>query len=270
MLRACKLVAVVVSTVALFCMLSSAAVAQVISEVPIEDIQSANQYIDDLSTPGLTLQAESDPVAGGAVTAKPGESPWLMDQQQFDPEAPSAQIANEDEPITEANQSLIEGNLNTIAPVQEALALTGTESATNELVMGVPETSSSTPEPSAASDASSTTSKPVARDSIDSIDSTWRYKLPLGIYERQLFGLGIIVLTFVLSGFIVSWRLTHACVSVLDNIRGKSKQTDYTRAAKQKSSMLRADRTTGVSRHCRRHCVKHTPRRRDHRKHKDL
>src|SRR5215211_8030638 len=128
MQRACKLVAVVVPPVALFCMLSSAAVAQVISEVPIGDIQSANQYIDDLSTPGLTLQAESDPVAGGAVTAKPGESPWLMDQQQFDPEATSAQIANEVEPIIEPNQSSIEGNLNTIAPAQEALALTETES----------------------------------------------------------------------------------------------------------------------------------------------
>src|SRR5215212_4180788 len=263
MQRACKLVAVVVSTVALFCMLSSAAVAQVISEAPIEDIQSANQYIDDLSTPGLTLQAESEPVAGGAVTAKPGESPWLMDQQQFDPEATSAPIANEVEQITEANQSVIEGNLNTIAPVKETVALTGTESATNKPVMEVPETSSSTPEPSAASYASSTTSEPVDRDSIDSIDSTWRSKLPLGIHERHLFGLGIIVLSFFLSGFIVLWRLTHARVSVLDNIRGKSKQTDHTRAAKQKSSVLRADRTTAVSRHCRRHCVKHTPRRRD-------
>ena len=76
--RAWKLVAVVVSTVPLFCTLSGAAVAQ--AQVPVEDIQSANQYIDDLSTMGLNLQAESEPVAGGAATAEPGDPPWLGDQ----------------------------------------------------------------------------------------------------------------------------------------------------------------------------------------------
>src|ERR671921_836707 len=168
MLRACKLVAVVVSTVALFCMLSSAAAAQGIAEVPVEDIQSANQYIVDLSTPGLTLQAESEPVAGGAVTAKPGESPWLMDQQQFDPEATAAQIVNEVEQISEANQPLMEGDLSTVAPVQEPLPPTGAESATIEPVTEVPEIiSSSTPEKAAASNASSTTSDPVASEPID-------------------------------------------------------------------------------------------------------
>ena len=77
-------------------MLSGAAVAQDITEVPVEDIQGANQYIADLSTTGdTTLQAESEPVAGGAVTAKPSESPWLMEQQRFGPEATLAvQIPN--------------------------------------------------------------------------------------------------------------------------------------------------------------------------------
>ena len=267
MQRASKLVAVVVSTVALFCMLSGAAAAQGIAEVPVEDIQSANQYIVDLSTPGLTLQAESEPVVGGAVTAKPGESPWLMDQQQFDPEATAAQIANEVEQISEANQPLMEGDLSTVAPVQEPLPPTGAESDTIEPVTEVPEISSSTPEESAASNASSTTSEPVASDPID---GTWRFKPSLGINERQLLGLGIVILSFVLPGLIVSWKLSHARVSVLDIIRGKSKQTHPARAAKQKSSMLRAEWTTDVPRRCRRHCVKHTPCRRHRRKHKDL
>ena len=269
MQRASKLVAVVVSTVALFCMLSGAAAAKGIAEVPVEDIQSANQYIVDLSTPGLTLQAESEPVAGGAVTAKPGESPWLMDQQQFDPEATAAQIANEVEQISEANQPLMEGDLSTVAPVQEPLPLTEAESDTIEPVTEVPEVSSSTPEePAANIAASSTTSEPVASDPID---GTWRFKPSLGINERQLLGLGIVILSFVLPGLIVSWKLSHARVSVLDIIRGKSKQTHPARAAKQKRSMLRAEwTTTDVPRRCRRHCVKHTPYRRHHRKHKDL
>src|SRR5215212_8774971 len=135
MQRACKLVAVGLPTVALFCMLSSAAVAQRIAEVPVEDIQSANQYIDDLSTPGLTLQPESEPVAGGAVTAKPSESPWLMDQQRFDPEATPAQATNEVEQISAgANQSLMESDSSTIAPVQEPLLPTAAEIATIEPV----------------------------------------------------------------------------------------------------------------------------------------
>ena len=265
--RAGKLVAVVLSTVALFCMLSGAAAAQTIADVPVEDIQSANQYIEDLWTPGLTLQAESEPVAGEAVTAKPAEAPWLMDQQQFDPEATPAQSANEVEQISEANQPLMEGDFSTITLVQEPLPPTGAESATIEPVTEGPEISSSTPEEAAASNASPTTSEPVASAPID---GTWRFKPPLGLHERQLRGLGIIVLTFILSGLIVSWKLSHARVSVLDNIRGKSKQTHHTRVAKQKSSMPRAERTTDVSRRCRRHYVKHTPHRRDHRKHKDL
>jgi len=236
--------------------------------VPVEDIQSANQYIVDLSTPSLTLQAESEPVAGGAVTAKPGESPWLMDQQQFDPEATSVQIANEVEQISEANQPLVEGDLSTVAPVlQEPLPPTWAESAAIEPVTEVPEISSSTPEVSAASNTSTTTSEPVASDPID---GTWRFKPPLSINERQLLGLGIIILSFVLPGLIVSWKLSHARVTVLDVIRGKSKPTHPTRAARQKSSMLRAEWTTDVPRRCRRHCVKHPPHRRHHRKHKDL
>jgi hypothetical protein len=259
--RAWKLVAVVGLTVTLFCMLSGVAMAQSRAEVPVEDIQSANQYIDDLSTTGgLTLQAESGPVAGGAVTAKPGESPWLMDQQRFDPEATPAQIANEFEQISKTNQPLMEGDLSTIAPVQEPLPPTAAESATIEPVTEVPEISSSTTEEPVASNASSTTSEPVASDPID---GTWRFKPPVGKYERQLLGLGIMFLSFVLPGLIVSWKLSHARVSILDIIRGKSKQTHHTRVAEPKSSMLRAERTLNVPRRFRRHCVKHTPRRRD-------
>jgi hypothetical protein len=265
--RAWKLVAVVVSMVTLFCMLSGAAVAQGITEVPLEDIQSANQYIDDLSTTGLTLQAESEPVAGGAVTAKLGESPWLVDQQRFDPEDTPAQIANEVEQPSEANQPLMKSDLSTIAPVQESSPPTAAESATIEPVTEVPVISSSTPEEPVASNASSTTSEPVASDPIDSI---WRFKPPLGIYERQLLGLSILVLSFVLPGLIVSWKLSHARVSILGTIRGESKRTHHTRAAEPKSSMLRAEWTTEVSRRCRRHCVKHAPRRRDHRSHQGL
>src|SRR5215208_2120871 len=265
--RAGKLVAVVLSTVALFCMLSGAAVAQTIAEVPVEDIQSANQYIDDLWTPSLTLQAESEPIAGEAVTAKPAESPWMMEQQQFESEATPAQSANEVEQISEASQPIMEGDLSTIAPVQEPLSPTGAESARIEPVTKGPEIGSSTPEKAAASNASSTTSESVASEPID---GTWRFTPPPGIYERKLIGLGLIVLSFILSGLVVSWKLSHARVSVLDKIRGKSTQTHHTRVAKQKSSMPRAERTTDVSRRCRRHYVKHTPHGRDHRKHKDL
>ena len=265
--RAWKLVAVVVSTVPLFCALSGAAVAQGITEVPVEDIQSANQYIDDISTPGPNLLAESEPVAGEAVTAEPGESPWLMDQQRFDPEATPAQLANEVEQISEANQPLMEGGLSTIAPVQEPLPPTAAESAKIEPVTQAPTITSSTPEGPAASDASSTTSEPVASDPQD---GTWRFKPALGIYERQLLGLGIIILSFVLPALIVSWKLSRARVSILDIIRGRSEQAHHTRAAEPKSSMLRAERSTDVARRCRRHCVKHSHHRRDHRKHKDL
>src|SRR5215204_2021253 len=162
--RAGKLVAVVLSTVALFCMLSGAAVAQTIAEVPVEDIQSANQYIDDLWTPSLTLQAESEPVAGGAVTAKPAESPWLMEQQQFESEATPAQSANEVEQISEASQPIMEGDLSTIAPVQEPLSPTGAESATIEPVAEGPEISSSTPEKFAVSSAASTPGQSASRE----------------------------------------------------------------------------------------------------------
>ena len=82
---------------------------------------------------------------------------------------------------------------------------------------------------------------------------------------RQLLGLVIIVLSFVLPGLIVSWKLSHARVSILDIIRGKPKQAHPTRAAEPKNSMLRAEWTTDVPRRCRRHRVKYTPRRRDHR-----
>lgn len=252
--RALKLVAVVVLTAALFCMLSGAAVAQDLAEVPVEDIQSVNQYIDDLSTTSIALQPESEPVAGGAVTAKPGEYPWLMDQQQFDPEATPLQSANEVEQISEANQPLTEGDLSTIAPVQEPLPPTAAKSATIEPATEVPEVSSSTPEVPAASIASSTTSEPMASAPID---GTWRSTPPEGIYERRLLGLGIIVLCCcVLPGLIVLWKLSHARMSILDINRVKSKQTHHIRAAEPKSSMLRA--------------VKHTPRRRDHRINKDL
>jgi hypothetical protein len=251
-------------------MLSGAAVAQDITEGPVQDIQGANQYFADLSTTGLTLQAESEPVAGGAVTAEPSESPWLMDQQGFGPEAAPAQIANEVEQISEANQPLMESDLSAIAPVQEPIPPTRAESATIEQFTEVPEISSPTREASAAaaSNASATTSELGASDLTD---GTWSFKPPLGIYERQLFGMGIIVLTFVLAGFIVLWKLSLARVSVLDIIRGKSKQTYYhTREAKLKSSMLRAQWATDVPRRQRRHRVKHAPRRRDHRKYKDL
>ena len=269
--RAWKLVAVVVPTVTLLCTLSGAAVAEGIAEgiaeVPVEDIQSAKQYLDDLSTTGLTLQAGSEPVAGGVATAEPRESPWLMDHQPFDPEVTPAQIANDVEQISEANQPLMEGDLGTIAPVQEPLPPTAAESATIEPVTQAPEISSPTPDEPAATNASSTTSKPVASDPKD---GTWRFKPPLSVYERQLLGLGIIVLSFVLPGLIVTRKLSHARVSILDLIRGNPKQTHHTRAAEPKSSVLRAEWTTDVPRHCRRHCVKHTPHRRDHRKHKDL
>ncbi len=266
--RAWKLVAVAVSTGTLFCTLSGAAVAQVIAEVPVEDLQSTNQYVDDFSTTGPNLRAEPEPVAGGATIAGPGGLPWLMDQQRFDPEATPAQIANEVEQISEANQPLVEGGLSTIAPVQEPLPPTAAESAKIEPVTQAPKITSPTPEGPAASDASSTTSEPVASDPQG---GTWRFKPALGIHERQLLGLGIIVLSFVLLGLIVSRKLSHARVSILDIIiRGKPKQAHPTRAAEPKSSMLRAERTTDVAWRCRRRCAKHTPRRRDHRKHKDL
>ena len=264
--RAWKLVAVVASTVALFCTLSGVAVAQAVAEVPLEDIPSANQYIDDLSTTGVTPQAESEPAARIVATAEPGESPWLMDQQRLDPEATPAQIADEVEQISEANRPPMEGDLSTIAPFQEPLPPTSAESAKIEVVTQAPEDSSSTPEEPAPSNASSTTMEPVASDPKD---GTWRFKPPLGIHERQLLGLGILVLSFVLSFFIVSWKFSHTRVSILDIIRGKSNQTHHTRAAKPKSSMLRAQRTTYVPGRCRRHCAKHTPRRRDHRIHRD-
>jgi hypothetical protein len=193
-----------------------------------------------------------------------------MDQQGFGPEAAPAQIANKVEQISEeANQPLMESDLSAIAPVQEPLPPTRAESATIEQFTEVPEISSPTQEASAAaSNASATTSEPGVSDSID---STWRFKPSLGIYERQLLGLGIIVLSFVLAGLIVLWKLSPACVSVLDIIRGKSKQTYYhTRAAKPKSSMLGAQWITDMPRRQRCHCVKHGPRRRDHRKYKDL
>jgi hypothetical protein len=56
----------------------------------------------------------------------------------------------------------------------------------------------------------------------------------------------------------VLWKLSHGYESVLDIIMGKSKQ------------MLLAERTTDAPRSYRRHRVKNNPRRRDHRKHKDL
>jgi hypothetical protein len=266
--RAWKLVAVVASTVPLFCTLSGAAVAQGIAGEPVEDIQSANQYVDDLSSADLNLlQAESAPVAGGAATAEPGDPPRPMDQQRLDPEAAPAQIANEIEQISEANQPLMEGDSSTIAPVQEPLPPTAAESAKIEPVTQAPENSSPTPEEPAANNASSTTSEPVASDTIG---GTWRFTPPLGLYGRQLLGLGIIVVSFVLPGLIVSWKLFRARVSILDIIRGKSKRIHRTRAAEPKSSVLRAVWTTDVPRRCRRHRAKHTPRRRDHRKHKDL
>ena len=160
----------------------------------------------------------------------------------------------------------MEGDLSTIAPVQEPLPPTVVESATIEPVTEAPEISSSTPEGPAASNASSTTSEPVASDPIE---GTWRFNPPLGTYERQLLGLGIIVLSFVLPGLIVARKWSRARVSILDIIRGKPKQTRRTRTAEPKSSMLRAEWTTGVARRCRRHSVKHTPRRQDHRKHKE-
>jgi hypothetical protein len=256
---------VVVSTLALFFMLSGAAVAQDIPEVPVEDIQSAKQYIDDLSTTDLTLQASSEPAVGEVVTAKPSEAPWLTDQQRGDPEATSAQIANEVEQISEANQPLMEDDLSTIAPVQEPLPTTGTESVTVEPVADVPEISSSTPEGADANSASATTSEPVASDPID---GTQRFKPPPGINERQLLGLEIIVVSFVLPGLIVLWNRPPVRVGVLDIIRDKSKQTHHIPAAEPKSSRLRAERITAVSRRCRRHCAMHVPRRRDHRKYK--
>lgn len=265
--RAWKLVAVVASTVALFCTLSGAAVAQSMAEVPLEDVQSGNQYIDDLSTTGLILQAESEPVAGGAPTAEPGDPPWLGDHRRFGPEATPAQIADEVEQIAEANQPLMEGDLGTIPPFQEPLLPTAAESAKFEPVTQAPEISSPTPEEPAASNASSTTMEPIASDPIG---GTWRFKATLGTYERQLLGLGIIVLSFVLPGLIMSWKLSHARVSILDIIRCKSKRTHHIRVAEPKSSVFRAKRNTDVPRRCRRHCVKHTLRRRDHRKHKDL
>jgi hypothetical protein len=258
---------VVVSTVTLFCTLSGAAVAQGIAEVPLEDIQSANQDIDDLWTTGLTPQAESESAAGGAVTAEPGDPPWPMDQQRFDPEATPAQIANEVEQISEANQPLTEGDLGTIAPVQEPLPPTAAEPATIGPVTQAPENSSSTPEEPAAGNASSITSEPVASDPKD---GTWRFEPPLDTHERQLLGLGIIVLSFVLPGLIVLRKLSRARASILDIVGGKSKQSHHARAAEPKSSALRAGWTTDVPRRCRRYRVKHTPRRRDRRKHKDL
>jgi hypothetical protein len=162
----------------------------------------------------------------------------------------------------------MESDLSAITPVQEPLAPTRAESATIEPVTEVPEISSPTLEEPAASNASARTSELGVSDSID---GTWRFKPPLGIYERQLLGLGIIVLSLVLAGLIVLWKLSPACVSVLNIIRGKSKQIYYhTRAAKPKSSMLRTQWTTDMPRRQRRHCVKHAPRRRDHRKYKDL
>jgi hypothetical protein len=267
--RAWKLVAVVVSAVALFCLLSGEAVAQGIAEVPEEDIQNANQYIDDLSTTGPTLQPQSEPVAGGAVTAKPGESPWLMDQQRFDPEATPAQTTNEVEQIfAGANQSLMEGDSSTIAPVQEPLLPTAAETATIEPVTEVPEISSSTPEEPTASNASWATSESVASDPVD---STWRSKPPLSIYERRLLAVGVLVLTFGLVGLIGLWKLYHVHpVSFPDIIRGISKQSSHTRVAELKSITLCAPRTTDVARRCRDHRVKRTSPRRDHRKHKDL
>jgi hypothetical protein len=248
-------------------MLSGAAVAQDMAEVPLEDIQSANHYVDGLSTTGLTPQAGSEPVAGGAVAAEPGESPWPMDQQRFGSEATPAQIADEVELISEANQPLVEVDSSTIAPVQEPLPPPAAESATIEPVTEVLEISSATPEEPAASNASSTTSEPVAGDPTDGMG---RFDPPLGIHERQQLGLGIIGLSCVLPGLIVAWKLSHARVSILDIIRGNSERTHRTRAAEPKSSMLRAECTTDVPRRCRRHRHKAYPRRRDHRKHKDL
>ena len=141
------------------------------------------------------------------------------------------------------------------------------ESATIEPVTQAPEISSPTPEEPAAGNASSTTSEPVASDTIV---GTWRFKPSVGIYERQLLGLGILALSFGLPGLIVAWKLSRARVSILDIIWGKLERTRHARAAEPKSSMLRAEWTTGVAGRCRHHCVKHTPRRRDHRNHKDL
>jgi hypothetical protein len=259
-----KLLAVGASSIgALFCVLPGVAVAQDIAEVPAEGIQSADQYPYDLPTTDMTSQSASDPAAGAVVTFTPSDSVWAISQER--PEATPTQITYEVERISEAIRTPMGDNPNPIAPGQELMPPTVVEPATSE-----PAASEATMEEPGTSD--STTKESVASESVDATLS-FKSALSLGMTERQLRGLGVIILTMVLAVLIV-WKQPMRHFALVSGLTvtggGKSKRTHRARASDSKGKLLRRGGATDIHNPPRRCFSQRASRRREHRRRKGV
>lgn len=259
-----KLLAVGASSIGvLLCVLPSAAVAQDIAEVPAEGMQSADQYPYDLPTTDMTSQFASDPAAVAVETFTPSDPIWAISPER--PEATATQIPDEVESISQANPTLMGDNPDPIASGQELMPPTVVEPATkepaaSEATMAEPETGDSTTKESAAS---------------ESVDAALAFKSPLilGMTERQLCGLGIIILTIVLSVLIV-WKQPMRPSPLLRAIvvtGGKPKGTHRARVSDLRGRLLRRGGATGIHSSSRRCFSQRASRRtREHRRRKGV
>jgi hypothetical protein len=259
-----KLLAVEASTIGiLLCVLPGVTVAQDIAEVPVEGIQSADQYPYDLPTTDMTSQFASDPAAEVVVTFTPSEPIWAISQEH--PEATPTQIPDEVERISETNPTLMGDNPDPIAPGQELMPPTVVEPVTNEpaaseATMAEPGTGDSTTKESAAS---------------ESEDAALGFKLTLnlGMSERQLGGLGVIILTIVLAVLIV-WKQPmrpSPLLRVMVVTGGKSKGTHRARVSDPRGRLLRRGGATDIHSSSRRCFSQRASRRtREHRRRKGV
>jgi LysM domain len=180
---------------AILLVLSGVAEAQDAASVVNEDSQSANQNT------GVTVPGGASESATRWVV-KPGDSLWTIAREQLQPDATPEQIGYETERIIELNQNLLGTNPEMLLPGQELLLAPLAEPAAAAVE---PEAAAepTSPEPAAAAAepaaAAAAAAEPVAAP-------VERFPTPNNIEQRRLLGLGILLLTFVVTILMV-WKL---------------------------------------------------------------
>jgi LysM repeat protein len=158
--------------------------------------------IAQLATP---VQAMPEPA--GQVVVNPGDSLWSISQRQLGPNATAQQIATEVERTFELNRNRIGEDPNLILAGQELLLPPASEPAANEPATNTPAAGEAVATKPVADAQTNESAEPAtsAGSLVASAVDTSTDVTALGLSERRLLGVGIIVLTLVVA-LLILWK----------------------------------------------------------------
>ena len=171
------------------------------AEAQQEDARNAHP----IAQPAVAVQAMPEPAQ--QVVVNPGDSLWSIAQRELGPNATGQQIATEVERTFELNRERIGDDPNLILAGQELLLPPASEPAANETATNTPVASEAVATKPVADAQTNESAEPARSEpALDasavgaSADIT-----PLRLSDRQLLGLGIVVLTLV-GALLILWK----------------------------------------------------------------